>query len=221
MYDPRMALDDCGGRSLPRRSDSRDSRTRLIDAIGAYADLHGQRPPTLTELATFAALSPATAYRHFASIDEAANVYLSRLPEHAVLLVSRHPPADTPIGRLHQWNQAWVKSCHRFARASVGLRSSEGILARRRHGEPVVTFVCVHIEPLLAELTCHVPPLLLVWNAVSDPREVLDMRATLRWSGERAARFITDTTEGAASALVQSSGRSTAEWYDAIHDGNY
>lgn len=196
-----MALDALGGRSLPRRSDGRDNRNRLIDAIGSYADLHGQRPASLTDLATFADLAAATAYRHFTSIDDVANVYLSRLPEHAVQLVARADPANTPIGRLHQWNEAWVKSCHKFARASVGLRSSEGFLARRRRGEPVVAFVCAQIEPLFAELSDDVLPLLLIWNAVSDPREVLDMRTTLHWSGARAARFITDTTMRAATSL--------------------
>lgn len=193
-----MALDDLGGRSLPRRSDSRDSRSRLIDTIGAYADLHGQRPACLADLATFAQLSSATAYRHFTSIDDVANVYLSRLPDHAVRVASRATPADTPVGRLHQWNEAWVKSCQKFASASVGLRSSEGFLARRRRNDPVVMFVCAHVEPLLAELTDDVVSLLLVWNAVSDPREVLDMRTTLKWSGTRTARFITDTTVRAA-----------------------
>ena len=33
-----------------------------------------------------------------------------------------------------------------------------------------------------------------VWNAVSDPREVLDLRGTARWRSEAIARFITDTT---------------------------
>ena len=35
---------------------------------------------------------------------------------------------------------------------------------------------------------------LVVWNAVSDPREVLDLQHTMKWSQERVARFITDRT---------------------------
>ena len=195
-----MALEDLGRRSSPQRADSRDSRTRLIDAVGAFANEHQHRPIRLSDLTTLAGVSPATAYRHFTSADDAINAFLARLPERAVELFDANAKEVTgPIERLHQWNEAWVASCRSFSAVSVGLRSTEGFLARRKRGEPVVRFVCDAVEPLLRPLTKDPTALLLVWNAVSDPREVLDMAKTLRWSAARSARFITDTVTGAAT----------------------
>jgi AcrR family transcriptional regulator len=193
-----VKLDSSGGRSTPQRSDSRSTRARLVDAIGHYANEYGLRPTRLTDVAELAGVAPATAYRHFASVDEAVNVYLSQLPEHAVALFERRPPFSDPVAALQSWNECWVKSCHRFAGTSIGLRSPEGFLARRRRQEPVVSFVCAHIEPLLQPLATDPVALLAVWNAVSDPREVLDLRSTLRWSGTRVATFITEVTVAAA-----------------------
>ncbi len=194
-----MALEDLGRRSSPQRADSRDSRTRLIDAVGAFAAEHHHRPVRLTDLSTLAGVSPATAYRHFTSADDAINAFLARLPERAVELFASTKEAAGPVERLHQWNQAWVASCRTYSSVSVGLRSTEGFLARRKRGEPVVRYVCDAVEPLLRPLTNEPAALLLVWNAVSDPREVLDMAQTLRWSAARSARFITDTVVGAAT----------------------
>jgi AcrR family transcriptional regulator len=200
-------LDATGGRSSPQRSDGQSSRARLIDAVGTYANEHGSRPVRLSDLADMAGVGTATAYRHFASVDEAVNVYLSRLPEHAAGLFARRPLPTDPVDALQFWNECWVKSCHRFAATSVGLRSSEGFLARRQRGEPVVAFVCAQIEPLLRPLAKDPVALLVVWNAVSDPREVLDLRTTQRWSGRRIATFITETTVAAAGPLMSSRPR--------------
>ncbi len=195
-----VSLDRAGGRSTPQRADGRSSRARLVDAVGHYAAEHGVRPARLTDVAEIAGVAPATAYRHFTSVDEAVNVYLSRLPEHAASRFARRAPAASPIAALQSWNECWVTSCQKFRATAVGLRSAEGFLARRRRHEPVVAFVCAHIEPLLAPLTRDPLALLIVWNAVSDPREVIDLRVTLRWSGARIATFITDTTVAAAAS---------------------
>jgi hypothetical protein len=71
-------------------------------------------------------------------------------------------------------------------------RSPEGFLARRATGEAVIGAVCRHVEPLvrdaLDELGMPEDSLevaLFLWNAIYDPREILDLRRTLRWTRAR------------------------------------
>ena len=194
-----MTLEELGRRSSPLRADSRGSRSRLIDAVGRFGVEHQQRPLRLTDLTSLAGVSPATAYRHFRSVDDAVDAFLARLPEYANAKFQKREPTDDPVARFHQWNEAWVASCQKFSSGSIGLRSPEGFLARRKREEPVVIYVCVRVEPLLGALSNTPLPLLLLWNALSDPREVLDMRNTLRWSSARCARFITDTVLAATT----------------------
>jgi AcrR family transcriptional regulator len=164
-------------------------------AVGQWVAEHGDAPDRLADLAAWAGISVATAYRHFASIDDVVRAYVLRLPENAAERFTRADRVDLPSAdRLHRWNRAWVRACLQFGTVAVHLRSPDGFLRRRADGEPAVTFVCQQVEPLLAALQADVVMLLVVWNAVSDPREVLDLHQTLGWSDERIARFITETT---------------------------
>jgi AcrR family transcriptional regulator len=182
-------------RTPPRRSDSKLTRDRLVLAVGEWVAERGDAPERLADLATWSGISVATAYRHFASIDDVILAYVLRLPENAVTRFARADRAGlTAADRLHRWNRAWVRACLEFGPVAVHLRSATGFLRRRADGEPTVAYVCQQVEPLLASIDDDTVVMLLVWNAVSDPREVLDLRDTLGWGDERIARFITDTT---------------------------
>jgi AcrR family transcriptional regulator len=182
-------------RPPPLRSDSRMTRERLVGAVGEWVATHGDAPDRLADLATAAGISVATAYRHFASIDEVVRAYVLRLPQNAA---DRFARADrgglSATDRFHRWNRAWVRACLQFGPLAVHLRSPDGFLRRRADAEPAIGFVCAHVEPLLAALDGDVVVSLLVWNAISDPREVLDLHQTLGWADERIARFVTETT---------------------------
>jgi hypothetical protein len=65
----------------------------------------------------------------------------------------------------------------------AGRRSAR--VSRRHNGNPAVLWVCEHVEPLLHDLVNDPVTVLMVWNAVSDPREVLDLHRTVRWSATR------------------------------------
>jgi AcrR family transcriptional regulator len=195
-----MALDALVGRSASQRTDARQSRDALVAAVGEIVGRTGVVPARLSEVAAVAGVSTATAYRHFASAAEVVSAHLLQLPEFAVSQFSRQRPAADPVDRLHQWNTAWVGACRAFGPTSVFLRSPAGFLARREVGDGPVTFVCNVVEPLLAAVDPVDPlSLLLVWNAISDPREVLDMERSLGWGSRRIARFLTDTTVAASS----------------------
>jgi AcrR family transcriptional regulator len=195
------------GRSLPQRRDSVETRAALIAAVGRQVGGQHEPPTSLVEAARIARVSTATAYRHFASLDELVLAHVMQLPERAVenfdrrlrrLTRSEHSP--TAVERFSLWNRCWVDSCVEFGPSAVALRSAEGFLARRARREPSVFFVCANVEPLLASLGGTADPLslLVMWNAMSDPREVLDLRATRRWSAARIATFVTNTVVACA-----------------------
>jgi AcrR family transcriptional regulator len=183
------------GRPLAARRDSVDTRRRLVDGIGSYASANGRPPSRLADVAEYVGVSTATAYRHFASLDDLASAHLARLPELAVMRFarSRHAPGDPDL-RLEQWNRAWVDASLEHAATTVPLRSPEGFMKRRAAGDPLVTSVCAHVEPLLVACGVPVDVGLAVWNVVSDPREVVDLRTTLCWSPRRIATHITRLT---------------------------
>jgi AcrR family transcriptional regulator len=189
------ALELGAGRPLAPRRDSQSTRRRLIDGIGSYAAEHGRPPVRLADVASHVGVSTATAYRHFASLDDLANAHLVRVPEDAVEHYGRtRRRTEGPADALLAWNRSWVRACLRHAATTVPLRSSAGFLRRRAEGDPLVTFVCDQVTPLLAACNLPIDTALAVWNVVSDPREVVDLRETLGWSPQRIARHITSLT---------------------------
>jgi AcrR family transcriptional regulator len=189
-----------GGAPVRRRSDARLVEERLLAAVGEYAAIHGVAPSRLVEVAALANVATATAYRHFSSVEDAIGAYLLRLPREAVRrFMRRTNDSQTDRERFFEWNHAWVLACIAHGPISVRLRSSEGFLARRRSGDATVAFVCNVVEPLLAPLGDDPLELLWVWNALSDPREVLDQHVTRRRSARSIATFITNATISSAA----------------------
>lgn len=191
-------LEHSAGRPTARRRDSQATRRRLVDGIGTFAAEHGRSPTRLADVAAHVGVSTATAYRYFASIDDLANAHLARLPESAVSRFRRAGTGSTePADVLHAWNRAWVTACLEFAPTTVPLRSALGFLHRWRAGDPLVTYVCDQVVPLLEAVGGDAEVGLAVWNVVSDPREVIDLRTTLGWSADRIARHVTRLTMAA------------------------
>lgn len=192
---PLVGLEDVAGRFAPRRSDSHSTRARLIAAVGDYASVHGVVPERLADVAAHAGLSVATAYRHFQSNEDVVRAHVLLLPQRAVELFEQTDHRQVGSAeRFHRWNRAWARASLEHGPSAVHLRSPVGFLERRARRDPAVCFVCDHVEPLLVALTDDHLRALVMWNAVSDPREVLDLAATLGWSLERIARFVTDAT---------------------------
>lgn len=184
-------LSALAGRSASTRSDSKRTSERLIEALEQWVADHGAPPDRLADVAGLAGVSTATAYRHFASVDDAIRAFVLQLPVRAAELFveSDHSAAD-PIGAFAAWNLAWVQACEEHGELAVHLRSSDGFLQRRDEGEPVISYACAQIEPLLDRLDGDTTMMLFMWNVTSDPREVLDLRR-LGWSTERIADFVT------------------------------
>ncbi len=154
---------------------------------------HGAPPERLVDVAATAGVSTATAYRHFASVDDAIQAFVLQLPTRAVeLFEAAETTTDgDPTSNLLRWNIAWVQSCLEHGALAVHLRSPVGFLERRDLGDPVITYACAQIEPILEQLDGDTTMMLFVWNVTSDPREVLDL-ARLGWGADQIARFVTD-----------------------------
>lgn len=152
---------------------------------------HGAPPERLADVARLAGVSTATAYRHFASVDDAIRAFVLQLPVRAAELFSESASPDLePVEAFAAWNLAWVQACEEHGELAVHLRSPQGFLQRRDEGEPVIAFACAQIEPLLDRLDGDTTMMLFMWNVTSDPREVLDLRR-LGWDTERIADFVT------------------------------
>lgn len=179
------------GRAGSGRADTRRTRERLVDAVDRWVADHGSPPERLADVADLAGVSTATAYRHFASVDDAIRAFVLRLPVRAAeLFAAAGGPDGSPVDAFRRWNLAWVRACAEHGELAVHLRSSEGFLQRRDEGEPVIGFACAQIEPLLERLDGDTTMMLFMWNVTSDPREVIDLRR-LGWDDERIADFVT------------------------------
>jgi AcrR family transcriptional regulator len=184
-------LTTLAGRTASRRSDARRTRDLLVEAVNRWVGEHGAPPARLADVARLAGVSTATAYRHFASVDDAIQAFVLQLPIRAVEHFDASGGATgEPVEAFGRWNLAWVQACAEHGALAVHLRSSRGFLQRRDEGEPVITFACAHIEPLLARLDGDTTMMLFMWNVTSDPREVLDLRRR-GWSIQRIADFVT------------------------------
>ena len=98
--------------------------------------------------------------------------------------------SDDPLDAFQQWNRCWVTACLEHGALAVHLRSPAGFLQRRDEGDPVISYACDQIEPLLAGLDGDTTLMLFTWNVTSDPREVLDLQR-LGWDATRIAEFVT------------------------------
>ncbi len=181
------------GRTNGERADSRDTHARLIDAVNHWVAVHGSAPTRLADVAEIAGVATATAYRHFSSVDDAIQAFVLQLPVRAVeLFEESDQPDGDPVERLRRWNQSWIASCVEHGSLAVNLRSPRGFLERRANNDPVISYACSHIEPLLEQLDGDTILQLFTWNVTSDPREVLDL-LHLGWAVDEIAEFVTNS----------------------------
>lgn len=188
----RLAAASPNGRNAGRRSDSRATRRRLLTALRRLLD-HGHTDVKLQTVAEEAGVSTATAYRYFGSAQEAVLAYTLEFPDEVAAVFADRAQGDRGLARLGLWCATWVELVDEgWGTSLVYVRSPDGFLARRADSEAVISAVCRHVEPLmgeaLEELGISADALevaLFLWNAIYDPREILDLRRTLRWTRAR------------------------------------
>lgn len=184
--------DGSSGRNEGRRVDSRATRRRLLTALRRLLD-HGHAGVTLQTVAEEAGVSTATAYRYFGSAEEAVLAYILEFPDEVAAAFAEREQGERGLARLASWCETWIGVIDEGWGASlVYLRSPKGFLDRRAEGDPVISAVCRHVEPLMCEALEELgmseeslDVALFLWNAIYDPREILDLRRTLRWTRAR------------------------------------
>jgi AcrR family transcriptional regulator len=151
---------------------------------------HGHPDLTLQTVADEAGVSTATAYRYFGSADDAVLAYILEFPDQVAAALEDRDQGETGLARLALWCTTWVELVDEgWGTSLVYLRSPKGFLARRAEGEAVISAVCRHVEPLMREALDELGTssgalevALFLWNTIYDPREILDLRRTLRWT---------------------------------------
>ncbi|KRE68676.1 transcriptional regulator [Arthrobacter sp. Soil736] len=182
------------------RSDTQRNRRQLIKAAGElFASRRG--PINMTDIAKHAEISSATAYRHFASVEDILAEYRFGVGEKLRDFSLKQETSGLEL--LEAVSRKWVDLVTRHGGAMLYTRSGEGYLARLRKGAFYLTVQADALERPLRE-TCDelgLPPLgdeaMFLWNILFDPREILDLIRTVGLSKDQATARLVSALKGA------------------------
>jgi AcrR family transcriptional regulator len=200
------------------RADSRETLDRLTAAVGRLMAEDEHLKFNLTDVARAAECSSATVYRYFHSVDEAIDAYLAGFTDDIRgVRHAREVATRTGLTGLRTLAEDWVGIVERWGPALIHVRSPEGFLARHRAQDPVVRgmseVVLDAIGSALDELGCEhhdIEFALLLWNAIFDPREVLDLQRVLGWTPRTVSTRLNEAFVAALTATNRDSGRVVA-----------
>lgn len=188
------------------RSDTQRNRRQLIKAAGQlYASRRG--PISMTDVAKQAEISTATAYRHFASVEEVLAEYRFGVGEKLRDFSIKQESSGLTL--LEAVSRKWVELVVRHGGAMLYTRSGEGYLARLRQGTYYLTVQADALERPLRE-ACEelgLEPLgdeaMFLWNILFDPREILDLINTVGLSKDQTTRRLVAALTGAMTGWSQ------------------
>src|SRR5689334_7190044 len=113
------------GRNPGRRADSRATRERILAALGRLLD-HGHSDVTLQTVAEEAGVSTATAYRYFASTEDAVVAYTIQFPDAVAAAIEEQEPGKNGLEGLGVWSSTWIQMVDSgWGPSLVQLRSAE------------------------------------------------------------------------------------------------
>lgn len=164
------------------RSDTERNRRRLIRAASRLVGRRGGGVK-MTEIAAAAEVSTATAYRHFASVDDILTVFRHEVG--SKLLDFSQAQTMTGVELLRLVSAEWVRLVVKHGQAMVQTRSDTGYLARLRTGADYLTVQAdalrVPLDSAADELGISAPGDLgmFLWNILFDPREIFDLLNTV------------------------------------------
>ncbi len=156
----------------------------------------------MTDVAKHAEISTATAYRHFASVEDILAEYRFGVGE-KLRDYSLKQQEVSGVELLAAVSRKWVDLVTRHGGAMLYTRSGEGYLARLRQGAYYLTVQADALERPLRE-SCEelgLEPLgdeaLFLWNILFDPREILDLINTIGLTKDQASRRLVEALKGA------------------------
>lgn len=167
---------------------------------------------SLSTIAKHAGLAPATAYRHFTSLDDLLAAYLrsvvDQLSEYA------HGLDQSGSELLESICRRWIDLVLVHGPAMVRMRSRAGYLERLHAGTDYVVTTRQTLDRAVRETLAEwdLPDLgergLLLWNVLFDPREILDLLNTMGMSkfeiGDHMIHAFRGAIYGWATAPVSS-----------------
>lgn len=171
------------------RSDTQRSRTLLIDAAGRL--FGAGTAASMAEVAASAGISTATAYRHFASVEDVLAAY--RFEVGRELLAFSQAQEARGEALLDLICRHWVQLVVRHGGSMVHTRSAEGYLARIRDGAYYLTVQAEAMQRPLEELARELgtagtgDQALFLWNLFFDPREIFDLIHTVGLTPQQAS----------------------------------
>ena len=184
------------------RSDTKRNRRQLIQAAGRlFAASTGANVVSMSDIAREAEISPATAYRHFASVEDVLVAFRYGIGEQLKEFGDRQKSSGVKL--LRDIDRRWVELVGEHGGSMVHTRSPEGYLARLRAGAEYLTVQADALERPLREALeeLNLPAIgdeaMFLWNILFDPREILDVITTIGLSEHDAADRLTDTLLGA------------------------
>lgn len=184
------------------RSDTQRNRRQLIKAAGQlYAARRGT--VSMTDVAKQAEISTATAYRHFASVEDVLAEYRFGVGEKLRDFSLKQESSGVEL--LEAVSRKWVELVVRHGGAMLYTRSGEGYLARLRNGTFYLTVQADALERPLRE-TCEElgfeslgDEAMFLWNILFDPREILDLINTVGLTKDQASHRLVAALKGAMS----------------------
>lgn len=167
----------------------------------------------MTDVAKQAEISSATAYRHFASVEDILAEYRFGVGE-KLRDYSLKQQEISGVELLTAVSRKWVELVTRHGGAMLYTRSGEGYLARLRSGAFYLTVQADALERPLRE-ACEelgLPPIgdeaMFLWNILFDPREILDLINTVGLSKDQATGRLVSALKGAMSGWSEDRSRS-------------
>lgn len=156
----------------------------------------------MQSIAREAALSQATAYRHFPSVEALVVAY----HEDVIASLVEHGERSRKTGKELFEHQAtrWVKLQSVHGPVIVRFWSQKGFLERLHGGDRMTTLSCSAWDQALRGvlIDLSLPDSLLnvarfLHNALFDPREILDLTKTAGLPDEQVVRRLSDAFYGA------------------------
>ncbi|WP_329072031.1 TetR/AcrR family transcriptional regulator [Streptomyces sp. NBC_01429] len=175
------------------RSDTERNRRHLIKAAALLFE-NSPTPVSLAEIARHAEVSTAPAYRHFSSVEEILHAFRAQVGSEMRDFSARQTTRG--MARLEAVSRCWVSLVLEHGGAVAQMRSHRGYLERLREATNYLTPQAEALaEPLrqtaeelgLGDLGDEA---LYPWNALFDPRDILDLIKSGRTEEEAATRLV-------------------------------
>ncbi|MCX5240256.1 TetR/AcrR family transcriptional regulator [Streptomyces prunicolor] len=175
------------------RSDTERNRKYLIKAAALLFE-NSPTPVSLAEIAKQAEVSTATAYRHFSSVEDILHAFRAQVGSELRDFSAQQTTRG--VARLETVSRYWVSLVIEHGGAMAQMRSHRGYLERLRENTGYLTPQAEALAEPLRQTTEELglvdlgDEALFLWNALFDPRDILDLIKSGHTEDEAATRLV-------------------------------